>query len=85
MIVIMDQDGHCGIPVIVKVLVSAKNPLAHILARLKSTEDENRQFLWVLVKKSLNSLRIVLRDHPRPLSSPVGTLAQSNRSPVLLL
>ena len=85
MIVNMDQVDHCRLPVIVKVLVSGKNPLAHILARLESTEDENRQFLWVLVKKSLNTLRILLRDHPRPLSSPVGTLAQSNRSPVFLL
>ena len=30
-IVKMAQEGHCGIPVIVKVVVSAKNPLAHNL------------------------------------------------------
>ena len=65
MIVNMDQVDHCRLPVIVKVLVSGENPLAHILARLESTEDENRQFLWVLVKKSLNTLRILLRDHPQ--------------------
>ena len=44
MIVNMDQEGHCGIAVIVKALVSAKNVLAHMLARLEYTEDENRLF-----------------------------------------
>ena len=44
MIVIIDQEGHCGIAVIDKVLVLAKNPLAHMLARLESAVDENRLF-----------------------------------------